>query len=81
MAAVIRNSDNPGIPNPVYATPIIPNLMTPGNDPIFLLAGACMNDPLFQKDGLWMQQDVDTLGTTLGTFVDYIIACYGNHRI
>jgi hypothetical protein len=28
-----------------------------------------------------MQQDVDTLGTTLGTFVDYIIACYGNHRI
>jgi kumamolisin len=80
-AAVIRNSDNPSIPNATIATPIIPNLMTPGPDPIFLLAGACMNDPLFQKDGLWMQPEVDTVGTTLGGFVNYIIACYGNHRI
>jgi kumamolisin len=80
-AAVMRNSDNPSIPNPTDATPIIPNLMTPGPDPIFLLAGACMNDPLFQKDGLWMQPEVDTVGTTLGGFVNYIIACYGNHRI
>jgi len=80
IAKVVQVSDNPSLPNPSDVTPIIPNLMTPGPDPIWLLAGNCMSDPFFQRDGLWMQPEVDSAGTTLGGFVNYIISCYGNHR-
>ena len=59
------------------ATPIIPNLMVSGGDAIWLLAGRCMNDSYFP--GLHMKMEVDDLGTTLGTFADYILCCY-QHR-
>jgi hypothetical protein len=81
MSMVVALSDNPSIKNPNYVTPTIHNLMTPGPDPIYLLAQHCMNDAYFSQFGLWMQPEVRSQGTTLGGFVNYIICCFGNKRL
>jgi Subtilase family len=81
MTRVISQSDNANIPNPSDITPIIPNLMTPGPNPIWQLARNCMvKDSLFAGDHLWIEPDIRTAGTTLGGFVNYIMCCYNFHR-
>jgi kumamolisin len=81
VARVVAQSDNPSLPNPSDVTPIIPNLMTPGPNPIWQLAINCMNrDSRFSSDGLWLEPDINSVGTTLGGFVNYILCCYSFHR-
>jgi kumamolisin len=75
MQKIVQLSDNksyPATPN----TAIVGTLMISGGDNIWLLAERCMDDPNFARDGLQMRMDVDDVGTTLGTFADYILCCY-----